>query len=94
MSVWWKQPKNYVKTKIERRVTVLCKLVIFLVVTGFSQIFTVTASNWGSDDKQEKQTKKDYYEASDSLLHIGHLLLSNKAQREFYTNSSKMSLWL
>ena len=66
------------KTKIERRVKVLCKLVMFLVVTGFSKIFTIRALNSHFDDKQEKQAKKDYCEASDSVLEIGHLLLSNK----------------
>ena len=29
----------------DRRMTVLCKLVIFLVVTGFSDIFTVMPQN-------------------------------------------------
>ena len=48
------------KTKIERRVRVLCKLVIFLVLTGISEIFTARAPNWGSHDRQEKQGKKDY----------------------------------
>ena len=56
------------KTKIERRVRVLCKLVIFLVLTGISEIFTVKNPNWRSHDKQEKQGKKDYCEASDSVL--------------------------
>jgi len=45
MLVLLKAAKNYVKTKIERRVTVRCKLVIFLVVTGFRHIFTVRAPN-------------------------------------------------
>ena len=58
------------KTNIERHVTVLCKLVIVLVVTEFSKIFTVRARNGRSDDKQEKQVKKDYYQAFDSLLQI------------------------
>ena len=66
---------------------------MFLVVTGFSKIFTLRAPNSRFDDKQEKQAKKDYYEASDSVLEIGHHLLSNKVQRELHTNSSKMSLW-
>ena len=65
-------------TKITRRVTVLCNMVIFLVTTGISEIFTVRAPNWRSDDKQEKQAKKDYYEASDSVLQIGQLLGNNK----------------
>ena len=56
------------KTKIEGRVRVLCKLVIFLVLTGISEIFTVKNPNWRSHDKQEKQGKKDYCEASDSVL--------------------------
>ena len=78
------------KTKIERRVRVLCKLVIFLVLSGISEIFTVRAPNWRSDDKQEKQAKKDYYQASDCVLEIGYLLGSNRVQREFYRKSSKM----
>ena len=36
-------------------------------------------------------SKNDYYEASDSVLQIGHLLGSNAVQREFHTNSSKVS---
>ena len=52
--------------KIER--ITLQILVFVLVLTGFSEIFTVRAPNCRSDDKQEKQAKKDYYEASDSLL--------------------------
>ena len=69
------------------------KLVFFLVLTGFSEISTVRAPNWRSDDKQEKQAKKDYYEASDSLLQIGHLLSSNRVQQEFHHTSSKIWLW-
>ena len=68
-------------------------LVFFLVLTGFSEISTVRAPNWRSDDKQEKQAKKDYYEASDSLLQIGHLLSSNRVQQEFTYTSSKIWLW-
>ena len=34
---------------------------------GFNDIFTITAWKWRSDDKQEKEAKKDYYEASASL---------------------------
>ena len=67
MWVWWKAPKYYVKTKIERHVRVLYKLVIFLVLSGISEIFTVRAANWRSHDKQEKQAKKDYCETSDSV---------------------------
>ena len=77
-------------TKITRRVTVLCNMVIFLVSTGISEIFTVKALNGRSDDKQEKQAKKDYFEASDSVLEIGYFLGSNRVQREFYRKSSKM----
>ena len=77
-------------TKIERRVTVLWKLVIFLVLTGISEIFTVRVPNWRSDDKQEKRAKNDYHEASDSVLQTGHLLGSNRVQREFHCKSSKM----
>ena len=77
-------------TKITRRVTVLCNMVIFLVTTGISEIFTVKAPNGRSDDKQERQAKKDYFEASDSVLEIGYLLGGNRVQREFYRKSSKM----
>ena len=76
--------------KIKRRVTVLCTLVIFLVLTEISEIFTVKAPNGRSDDKYEKQAKKDYFQASDCVLEIGYLLGSNKVQREFYRKSSKM----
>ena len=38
-----------------------------------------------------RQAKNDYFEASDSFLQIGHLLGSSGVQREFHTNSSKMS---
>ena len=77
-------------TKITRRVTVLCNMVIFLVTTGISEIFTVRARNGRSDDKQEKQAKKDYFESSDSVLEIGYFLGSKRVQREFYRKSSKM----
>ena len=70
--------------------TVLGKLVMFLVVTGFREIFTVRAPNPRSDDKQEKQANKDYYEASDCVLEIGYLLGCNRVQREFYRKTSKM----
>ena len=76
--------------KIER--ITLQILVFVLVLTGFSEIFTVRAPNCRSDDKQEKQAKKDYYEASDSLLQTGHLLSSNRVQQEFHRTSSKISL--
>ena len=39
-----------------------------------------------------RQAKNDYYEASAIVLQIGHLLESNAVQREFYSNSSKVSL--
>ena len=78
------------KTKIERRVRVLCKLVIFLVLTGISEIFTVRAPNWRSHDKQEKQGKKDWCEASDSVLEIGFFLGSYRVRREFHRKSSKL----
>ena len=57
---------------------------------GLSDIFTVRAPNWRSDDKQEKQAKKDYYEAPDCVLEIGYILGSNRVQREFHRKSSKM----
>ena len=78
------------KTKTERRVRVLCKLVIFLVLTGISKIFTVRAPNRRPDDKQGKQAKNDYYEVSDSVLQIRHLLGRNWVQREFHANNSTM----
>ena len=53
-------------------------MVIFLVVTGIGEIFTERALNWRSADKQEKQAKKDYFEASDCVLQIGYLLGSNR----------------
>ena len=55
-------------SKIERRVTVPCILVIFLVLTWSREIFTGRAPNRRSNDKEEKQARKDYYEASDSVL--------------------------
>ena len=66
---------------------------MLLVLTGFSEIFTVGAPNWRCDDKQEKQAKKDYYEPSDSVLQIGYLLGSKRVQGEFHRKSSKMWLW-
>ena len=39
-----------------------------------------------------RQAKNNDYEASDSVLQIGHLLVSNAVQQEFHTNSSKVSL--
>ena len=72
------------KTKIERSGRKVCKLVIFLVLTGISEIFTVKAPNWRSYDKQEKQARKDYFEASDSVLEIGFLFGSNRVQQEFH----------
>ena len=78
------------KSKIERRVRVLCKLVIFLVISGIGKIFTVRAPNSRFNDKQEKQAKKDYCETSDSVLEIGYLLGSNSVQREYYSKNSKM----
>ena len=82
MSVWWKACDS-----------ILQILVFFLVLTRFSEISTVRAPNWRCDDKQEKQAKKDYYEASDSLLQIGHLLSRNRVQQEFHHTSSKIWLW-
>ena len=76
--------------KIERRVTVLWTLLILLVVKGFSEIFAVRAPNGRSDDKEEKQAKKDYYEPSNCVLEIVYVLGNNRVQREFYRKSSKM----
>ena len=39
---------------------------------GLSDILTVRPPNWRYDDKQEKQARKDYFKASDSLLEIGY----------------------
>ena len=77
------------KTNIERRVRVLCKFVIFLVLSGISEIFTVRAPNWRSHDKQEKQAKKDYCETSDSVLEIGYLLGSNRVNENFTVKTPK-----
>ena len=77
-------------SRIERRVTVLCILVIFLVLTWIRKIFTVTAPNRRSDDIEEKKAKKDYYEASDSVLQTGFLVGSNRLQRQFHPENSKM----
>ena len=77
-------------SKIERRVTLLCTLVIFLVLTWIREIFTGTAPNRRSDDKEEKQAKKDYYEASDSVLQNGFLVGGNSLQRQFHRKSSKL----
>ena len=46
----------------------------------FGEIFTVRAPNWRSHDKQEKQSKKDYCEASDSVLVLknGNVLGTNR----------------
>ena len=77
-------------SKIERRVTLLCILVIFLVLTCIREIFTGRAPNRRSDGKEEKQPKKDYYEASDSVLQNGLLVGSNSLQRQFHRKSSKM----
>ena len=38
-----------------------------------------------------RQAMKDYYEASESFLQIGHVLGSSGDKRESHTNSSKMS---
>ena len=78
MSVWWKEQQNYVNSKIERRVTLLCTLVIFLVLTWIREIFTERAPNRRSDDKEEKPAKKDYYEAFDSVLQTGFLVGRNR----------------
>ena len=42
-------------SKIERRLTLLDTLVIFLVLTCIRDIFTGRAPNRRSDDKEEKQ---------------------------------------
>ena len=65
-------------TNIEWRLIVLGKLVFFWVLTGFCEIITKGAPNRRSDDKQEKQVKKDYFEASDSVFQIGNVLGTNR----------------
>ena len=76
--------KGKKNTKMARLVTVLSNMVIFSFVTGISEIFTVRASNWSCDGKQEKQAKKDYFEASDCVLEIAYLLGRNRVHREFH----------
>ena len=39
-----------------------------------------------------RQANNDYYDASDSVLQIGHILGHNVVRREFHSKSSKMSL--
>ena len=65
-------------SKIERGVTLLCILVIFLVLTCIRDIFTVRAPNRRSDDKEERQAKNDYYEAFDSVLQTVFLVGRNR----------------
>ena len=38
-----------------------------------------------------RQAKKDYYEASDRFLQIGHLLGGSGDKQQFHTKSTKMS---
>lgn len=64
---------------ILRRVTALCKLVIFWVVMGLSESFNTESSN-------------DNSEPSDIVLPIGHLLGSNGVKGGFYRKSSKTSI--
>ena len=74
---------------------------------GLRDNFTVRAQKCRSDRKHNRssrakgdalvisiirEAKNDDYEASDSVLQSGHLLGSNAVQREFYTNSSQVSL--
>ena len=59
-------------SKIERRVTLLCTLVIFLVLTCIREIFNVRAAN-KSDALMIsiiRQAKNDFYDASYSVLTI------------------------
>ena len=42
------------------------------------EIFTRRVPNRRSDDKEEKQAKKDYYEASDSVLQTSFLVRRNR----------------
>ena len=59
-------------SKIERRLTLLCTLVIFLVLTCIREIFNVRAPN-KSDAlmiRIIRQDKNDFYDASYSVLTI------------------------
>ena len=54
---------------------------------AFGANFIVKTQKCRSDDKQEKQAKKDYFEASDCVLEIDYLLGRNRVQREFHSKS-------
>ena len=45
--------------------------------------------HWDFNDKQEKQAKKDYYEASYNVSRTGHLLGSNRVQQNFTVKAPK-----
>ena len=63
---------------ILRRVTALCKLVIFWVVMGLSESFTIKAQQCRSEMiSTVRLVENDYSEPCDSVLQIGHLLGSN-----------------
>ena len=55
-------------SKIERRVTLLYTLVIFLFLTWIREIVTERAPNRRSDYKEEKPAKKHFYEAFDNVF--------------------------
>ena len=65
-------------SKIERRLTLLCILLIFLVLTWLREISTGRAPNRRSDYMEEKQAKKDYFETFHSVLQTGFLVGRNR----------------
>ena len=69
--------------------TLVCTLVIFLVLAWIREIFTGRAPNRRSDDKEEKQAKKDYYEASDSVLQTGFLVGRSRLSDNFTVKTPK-----
>ena len=74
--------KDYVKSKVHRPLTVLCKsackLVTFLFVMGFNENFTQRALNFpltiSTKEFDENQESKE----CDSILHIGLRLVCNR----------------
>ena len=68
-------------------VTVICQLVIFWATMSFSANFTVIAVMLSTKALAEN----DDFVAGDSILLIGHRLVCNGLQRQFYRKRSKMS---
>ena len=77
-------------SRIERRVTVLCILVIFLVLTWIMKIFTLTAPNRRSDDIEEKKLRRIIMRRVTVSCKPGFLVGSNRLQRQFNRENSKM----